>query len=76
MQNFNKIASRLLGSARGSRAAKRVLAVANFFLTFVHPSAARENEGSFRREVETSTSGGACAPQNITAPRLRSATDD
>jgi hypothetical protein len=51
-----------LGSARGSRAGERVLAIANFSAVFNAPDAAIHKGRLFRRDAETSTRA-ACAPQ-------------
>ena len=48
--------TRILGSARASRAGERVLAIANFPYAFSMPSArGTENKRLFRRDAETST---------------------
>ena len=53
-----------LGSARGSRAGDRVLAIANFSAVFNAPDVAMQKGRLFRRDAETSTRA-ACAPQII-----------
>jgi hypothetical protein len=44
-----------LGSARVPRAGERVLAIANFSLTFITLPGAIPEQSSFRRDAETST---------------------
>ncbi|HEY2681231.1 MAG TPA: hypothetical protein VGI59_07895 [Candidatus Udaeobacter sp.] len=51
-----------LGSARGSRAGERVLAIANFSVAFNPPDVAMYKGRLFRRDAETSARV-ACAPQ-------------
>ena len=51
-----------LGSARGSRAGERVLAIANFSVMFKAPDVVMHKGRLFRRDTETSTRA-ACAPQ-------------
>jgi len=53
---------RIPGSARGSRAGERVLAIANFSAVFNAQDVAMHKGRSFRRDAETSTRA-ACAPQ-------------
>ena len=50
------------GSARGSRAGERVLAIANFSVVVNAPDVAMQKGRLFRRDAETSTRA-ACAPQ-------------
>jgi len=49
-----------LGSARGSRAGERVLAIANFSVVFNAPDVAMHKGRLFRRDIYTSTPA-ACA---------------
>jgi len=51
-----------LGSARGSRAGERVLAIANFSVMFNATDVAMHKGRLFRRDAETSTRA-ACAPR-------------
>jgi hypothetical protein len=54
--------AQFLGSARLQRAGERVLAFADFSLTFVAREASPPKETLFRRDAETSTRD-ACATQ-------------
>ena len=63
----NASGERLSGSARGSRAGERVLAIANFCRVHLTAPGIARNKRLFRRDAETSTRA-ACAPQKFANP--------